>query len=75
MFDTWMLEESDSVQGLAHAYGERVVNEQFVKAIDSAVPENRAVLEQLRSVRTTSRQLVRVKSDFCTIRYDGVVFS
>ena len=30
MFKTWMLEESDLIQGAARAYGERLVSERLV---------------------------------------------
>lgn len=30
MFNTWMLQESDLVQGAAKAYGERLISEQVV---------------------------------------------
>ena len=43
-----MHHESDTVQGLAHAYGEKLVNERFTEAIATAVPENRDTLEKLR---------------------------
>ena len=36
LFDAWMLQESDNVQALATAYGQRIVVEQFDLAIETA---------------------------------------
>merc|ERR1712203_805164 len=38
LFDAWMLEESDLVQAVAIAYGERVVLEQFAENIKNVDP-------------------------------------
>lgn len=35
LFDVWMKEESDLIQGLARAHGERICMEQFVKQVES----------------------------------------
>lgn len=59
IFDAWMLEESDHVQGLAHAYGDRVVNEAFTKAVSNADPENKAVLAKLKYVRDFRALILR----------------
>ena len=50
LFDTWMYDESDLIQGAARAYGERLVCEQFTEAYNTADPALRAVLHQLRNL-------------------------
>ena len=47
IFEVWMLEESDLVQGLAFAYGERVTLERFIHATKTCDPSLRPVLSQL----------------------------
>merc|ERR1711970_235742 len=36
MFETWMLQESDRVQGAARAYGERLISDQTLNVMASA---------------------------------------
>ena len=55
LFETWMQEESDLIQHLAHAFGERVVNEQMLLAIAQADDTLKADLEALRSLYCTSK--------------------
>jgi acyl-CoA oxidase len=55
IFDTWMLQESDNVQALATAYGENMTVEQFNKAIQSAKPELKPVLQKLFSLYSLDR--------------------
>lgn len=47
MYDTWMLQQSDLVQDVARAYGERLISEQFAAAIRKADPDLTATLQQL----------------------------
>ena len=47
IFEVWMLEESDLVQGLAFAYGERVTLERFIHATKTCDPSLRPILSQL----------------------------
>jgi hypothetical protein len=57
IFDAWMLEESDHVQGLAHAYGDRVVTEAFANALRSADQENKPVLAKLKYATWSTRRM------------------
>jgi len=76
LFDAWMLEESDMVQRLAVAYGERVVLEQFDLEIarlrESALEEERGLvptLEQLRMLYALSR----IVDDGAWLTADGLL--
>ena len=46
-FETWMYNESDLIQHAAFAYGERLVSEQFLLAIERADASLKPVLQQL----------------------------
>ena len=48
MFDTWMYEESDLIQGAAWAYGERLISEQVTNTYDKADPSIKPVLGLIR---------------------------
>lgn len=50
LFDTWMFEESDLVQDAALAYGERVVFEATLSAIDKADDSLKPVLSRLSNL-------------------------
>lgn len=50
LFETWMLQESDLVQGAAKAFGERLVSDQFEEVIQKCE-------ESLRTVLTTMYHL------------------
>jgi len=47
MFETWMLRESDLVQGAAKAFGERLIAEQFLSVIEGSDPSLKEQLTQL----------------------------
>jgi acyl-CoA oxidase len=47
LFDVWMKQESDTIQALARAHGERIVLEQFTKVLDKSSGQARKVLEVL----------------------------
>ena len=47
LFDTWMYQESDLVQGAARAFGERVVSEAFAQGIKDADKSLQPILAQL----------------------------
>ncbi|CAM0138103.1 hypothetical protein VKS41_001331 [Umbelopsis sp. WA50703] len=47
LFDVWMKQESDTIQALARAHGERIVLEQFTKVLDESSGQARKVLEVL----------------------------
>lgn len=47
MYDTWMYDASDLIQGAARAYGERLCSEQFVRVIGEAEDSLKPVLGQL----------------------------
>ncbi|KAK3872008.1 hypothetical protein Pcinc_022888 [Petrolisthes cinctipes] len=47
MFDTWMLQESDLVQGAARAFGERLISDQFGEVLKKCETSLRPVLTKL----------------------------
>ncbi|CAO3658103.1 unnamed protein product [Umbelopsis vinacea] len=47
LFDVWMKQESDAIQALARAHGERIVLEEFKKVVDNANGQAKAVLDTL----------------------------
>eukprot|EP00794_Sanderia_malayensis_P014389 gene14389-15887_t len=47
LFQTWMMEESDLVQGCARAYGERLVSERFAETIKIADESLKPTLKNL----------------------------
>lgn len=47
LFESWMLQESDSVQGAALAYGERLISDQTMNVMDQAEDNLKPVLHQL----------------------------
>ena len=47
LFDTWMHKESDVIQGAAHAYGDRLISEQFHAVIPGAEPSLVPVLQKV----------------------------
>ena len=47
MFDTWMMQESDAVQGSARAFAERLISERFDATIKSSQESLQTVLGQL----------------------------
>ena len=47
VFDAWMYDASDVIQGAAKAYGERLCSEQFQSAIEKADPSLQSALEEL----------------------------
>eukprot|EP00126_Sphaerothecum_destruens_P009145 Sdes_comp20439_c0_seq1m14601 len=55
IYDTWMMEESDLVQAVATAYGERVVLEQFSNVIDTCDSSLRGVLTDLYTLHALHR--------------------
>jgi acyl-CoA oxidase len=55
LFDTWMKHESDLIQGLAEAYGERVMLEQFIHISKTCSPSLRPVLNKLCLLYALSR--------------------
>lgn len=44
LFETWMMQESDLVQGAAKAFGERLISDQFGLVIEKSEPSLRPVL-------------------------------
>ncbi|KAI8580593.1 hypothetical protein K450DRAFT_236375 [Umbelopsis ramanniana AG] len=47
LFEVWMKQESDTIQALARAHGERIILEQFKGVVNSASGESAAVLGAL----------------------------
>jgi len=47
LFESWMLQESDSVQGAALAYGERLISDQTMNVMDQAEDNLKPILHQL----------------------------
>jgi acyl-CoA oxidase len=47
LFEVWMKQESDTIQALARAHGERIILEQFNEVVNSANGEAKPVLEAL----------------------------
>lgn len=47
LYETWMKHESDLIQDLAEAYGERVILEQFAQAAATSTPSLRPILTKL----------------------------
>jgi len=47
LFDTWMLQESDLVQGAARAYGERLISEQFGEVLKTCDASLKPMLTKL----------------------------
>jgi acyl-CoA oxidase len=47
LFDVWMKQESDTIQALARAHGERIVLEEFKKVVDNANGQAKVVLHTL----------------------------
>ena len=47
VFDTWMYQESDLVQGAAKAYTERLIGQAFVEQIEKSDTTLQPILEQL----------------------------
>jgi len=76
LFETWMLKESDRVQRLALAYGERVVLEQFSSRIgqlaSSDCAEERALVPTLTELRSLYA-LSRVQADAAQLMSDGLM--
>lgn len=46
-FETWMYREQDLVQAAAHAYGDRLISECFINALEKADPSTKPVLAKL----------------------------
>ncbi|MEE2960643.1 MAG: acyl-CoA dehydrogenase [Myxococcota bacterium] len=55
IFETWMQHESDLVQGLSKAYGERVILEQFVENIQKSPKPQQDILSKLCSLYALAR--------------------
>ncbi|ETV98078.1 hypothetical protein H310_09362 [Aphanomyces invadans] len=55
LFNTWMLNESDAIQAAAVAYGERMVLEKTVEAVQYAEPSDRHTLNSIRALYGLSR--------------------
>jgi len=76
LFDTWMMKESDMVQRVALAYGERVVMEQFGATISelsaSSCEEERALVPTLTQLRSLYA-LSRVQADAAQLMADGLM--
>lgn len=47
VFDTWMYQENDLIQGAARSFGERLVSERFAEVIKQADPSLKPILTQL----------------------------
>jgi len=47
MFNTWMMEESDVIQGAARAFGDRLIAERFAHVLTTCDSELKPILEQL----------------------------
>jgi len=47
LFDIWMTQESDLVQGVSRAYGERIVLEEFIKVLGTCDQSLKKVLTEL----------------------------
>jgi len=47
LFESWMLQESDSVQGAALAYGERLISDQTMNVMAAAEDNLKPILHQL----------------------------
>ncbi len=47
LFDSWMYEESDTIQACARAYGERLVSERFADVLERADPSVKVPLTLL----------------------------
>jgi len=76
LFDSWMMQESDRVQRLALAYGERVVMEQMGLAIGkleaSACEDERGLVPTLKQLRSLYA-LSRVQADAAQLMSDGLM--
>ena len=46
-YEAWMFEESDNIQSLAKAYGEKIVVEKFLEKIDSSDENTKHILTKL----------------------------
>ena len=46
-FDAWMYKEQDLVQAAAHAYGDRLISECFINAMEKADPSMQPILSKL----------------------------
>merc|ERR1719285_550035 len=58
IFDVWMLEESEAVQRTARSYGERIILEQSIKAVDNIQdPKLRSVMQRLVELYAADRIL------------------
>eukprot|EP00128_Syssomonas_multiformis_P011956 Colp12_sorted_trinity150504_noHs@36258 len=69
VFETWMLQESDLVQAVAKAYGERVAVEQFHQSISKADPELRGVLTTTQALFATHT----VEQDLAWFLQEGLI--
>ncbi|KAB7499843.1 Acyl-coenzyme A oxidase 3, peroxisomal [Armadillidium nasatum] len=50
LFETWMLKESDLIQGFAKAFGERLLSDEFEKSIQEADESSMPVLADLHKL-------------------------
>jgi len=58
IFEVWMLEESEAVQRTARSYGERIILEQSIKAVDNIQdPKLKSVMQKLVELYAADRIL------------------
>jgi len=58
IFEVWMLEESEAVQRTARSYGERIILEQSIKAVDNIQdPKLKSVMQKLVELYAVDRIL------------------
>ncbi|RXG64068.1 putative acyl-coenzyme A oxidase 3.2, peroxisomal [Armadillidium vulgare] len=50
LFETWMLKESDLIQGFAKAFGERLLSDEFERSIEEADESSKPVLADLHKL-------------------------
>ena len=50
LYEIWMKQESDLVQDLALAYGEKIILQQFINTIDTADESLKPILQKLRAL-------------------------
>ena len=70
IFEAWMLHESDLVQALATAYGERVALEQIIRTTKGADHSIAHTLDQLRNLFA----LDRIRADQAFFLREGLLF-
>lgn len=54
MFQTWMLEQNESIQSAGRTYGERIVADEFKSVVDNSEGSTKEVLQDLLDLHLTS---------------------